>query len=208
MSRVSSEGRTPKRVLLWPTTIPVHIRGFFAVVFMNISALVQYVSKETDTFQLFISADYFKQLQDNRVYQFANVTHIEVVGDSVSDLNRIERCFPSISAKVHFCTLHDALKQLMEAAIGSSGPIDRNIINDITSLMEARLQNKKQTIYSRLFSASNQSTSKRLHVLPVKYITDFIPNSTCSSCKLVYQKPYQLECKHYQCGGCINIQKR
>jgi len=215
MPATVGEGRINKLLLMWPVPIPDRLRALCADVFLNMSELIQYLSRDltkTDTFHLIIPVDCFEQLRNDPVYEFRQVEHIELICDNIHDLNCIKRHFTSTRGIEQFRTMQDLLKLLMKAAfnevLSSSGPIDQSMINDIVSLIETRLRAKKTAVLARFFPVHNQFTSIFLHGLPVKNTHNFIPSSTCASCMLVYRQPYQLGCGHHQCGGCINIQKR
>jgi hypothetical protein len=215
MPTVNSKVYIKKFLLVWPMLIPDEVRTLFSMVFMDLSQLIQYVSRDitkTDAFDLVIPVNCFEELLNDPVYRFPQVKYIDVFCDSIGDLNRIKHRFQSKRENVHFCTIYDLLKPLIKAeldkALVLSRPIDRSTINVILSLIEDHLHAKQSAIFTRLSPVLKQYDSPSLHGLPAKNINDFDPCFICPSCKLVYQQPYKLECGHHQCEVCAKIQKR
>ncbi|CAF4893778.1 unnamed protein product [Rotaria sp. Silwood1] len=194
--------------------IPEQVKALFALVFVNLRDLIEYVWKninKTDAFHLIIPLDCLEQLLNDPIYRFPQVLHIDVIYDGINELRKYRRRFPLKYKKVNLCTIYDLLRRWetieTNKALVSSNPIDRSTIDAIISIIKDRVHLKQLTTFNNFSPFSKQCTLTSLYGLPAKNIIDFAPCLVCSSCKLINQQLYKLECEHQQCIVCMKIQK-
>ncbi|CAF1183376.1 unnamed protein product [Rotaria sordida] len=214
MTATTSRIYEKKFLAVWATPIPDRVKALFTEVFINVSELVKYVSKDitkTDIFHLVIPLNCLMDLLNDPIYKFPQVVHIDVIYDGIYDLKKIQRRFNFEPEKIKFHTINELLRQLekveLDRTLVSSGPIDRSTIDAIISIIEDRVRAKQQATFNRLSSFLKQCASTSLHGLPAKNINDIAPYFICSSCKFIYLQLYLLECGHQQCKVCVNIRK-
>ncbi|CAF3767103.1 unnamed protein product [Rotaria sp. Silwood1] len=214
MATTTSGIYVQKFLMVCSTPIPEQVKTLFTMVFVNLSALIEYVWKNinnTDTFHLIIPLDCLEHLLKDPIYRFPQVLNIDVIYDGNNELKEIRRRFKSKCEKVEFCTIYDLLRRCEKAelnkALVSSSPIDRSTIDAIISIITDRLRIKELTMFNHFSPFSKQCTLPSLYGLPAKNIIDFAPCFFCPSCKLIHQQLYRLECGHQQCKVCVNIQK-
>lgn len=200
-----------KCLVAWPEPVPSTIQGLVTMIFRNELKMVQYACRvvtQTDAFHLIIPLDCFENLSQDPVYQFPQVIKIDVICDNTNYVRWAKRRFLSECFKVNFCTIDDLLLEFeFNHTLASSNPVERRILSDILSLIQARIAFKRLNISSRRSQIRKQSASTLLYACPVRNIVNFVSDVICSSCKLVCQQVYQLECKHQHCQICISTQK-
>ncbi|CAF1151459.1 unnamed protein product [Rotaria sordida] len=206
MTATTSRIYKKKFLAVWATPIPDRVKALFTEIFINVSELVKYVSKDitkTDIFHLVIPLNCLMDLLNDPIYKFPQVVHIDVIYDGINDLKKIQRRFNFEPEKIKFHTINELLRQLekveLDRTLVSSGPIDRSTIDAIISIIEDRVRAKQQATFNRLSSFLKQCAFTSLHGLPAKNINDIAPYFICSSCKFIYLQLYQLECGHQQC---------
>ncbi|CAF3526378.1 unnamed protein product [Rotaria sp. Silwood1] len=206
MATTTSGIYVQKFLMVCSTPIPEQVKTLFTMVFVNLSALIEYVWKNinnTDTFHLIIPLDCLEHLLKDPIYRFPQVLNIDVIYDGNNELKEIRRRFKSKCEKVEFCTIYDLLRRCEKAelnkALVSSSPIDRSTIDAIISIITDRLRVKELTMFNHFSPFSKQCTLTSLYGLPAKNIIDFAPCFFCPSCKLIHQQLYRLECGHQQC---------
>jgi hypothetical protein len=212
MATCSSGIDITKVLLLWPMPIADRVAGLFTMVFVNLPQMIKYISEDitkTDTFHLIIPLDCLEDLMNDPVYKFPQVRRIDIYYDETDDLAETQRRVNLNCGRLHFCSAHDLPRRLerieFNNALVSSDPIDRNTIYAIISSIKDRITAKRSiTLVNRL----KQFTPTFIHGFPVKNINKIDPCFICPSCKLLFQQPYQLECRHRKCKVCLNIQKR
>ncbi|CAF0872361.1 unnamed protein product [Adineta steineri] len=214
MSSLVREARVMERLLVWPVRVSGAIGSLFTRQFSTGLGLCQYVSKnifKSNTMCLMITLDCFECLKNDPVFQFPQVKYILVICDTIDDVNEMQLRVTPITDKVKFYTIDDLLKWPREPELdvifGSLDSIDQSIKEALLSLNKDRLDPTRRTIFNRLSFALNQLPTNPLHGLPVKNINDFTSNFICQSCALINEKPYQLECEHYLCEGCLNTRE-
>ncbi|CAF3341762.1 unnamed protein product [Rotaria sp. Silwood1] len=214
MTSITSEIYVHKLLMVCAMPIPEQVKALFALVFVNLRDLIEYVWKninKTDAFHLIIPLDCLEQLLNDPIYRFPQVLHIDVIYDGINELRKYRRRFPLKYKKVNLCTLYDLLRRWetieTNKALVSSNPIDRSTIDAIISIIKDRIHLKQLTTFNNFSPFSKQCTLTSLYGLPAKNIIDFAPCLVCSSCKLINQQLYKLECEHQQCIVCMKIQK-
>lgn len=214
MNNNTNEFCIKKSLLVWPIPIKNRVKASLTMTFINTLEMVKYACRvltKTDTFHLLIHLDCFEDLRGDPVYQFPQVAQIHVICDNINDMKWAKRRFPYEYGKVKFCTIYDLLGILVEIGLDNtctiSGSTRESIIPDVLSLIEARIGTKQLIISLRRSQVRKQFASTLIYGYPMRNIFNIDLHFICQSCKLVYQKVYQLECGHHQCEICVNIQK-
>ncbi|CAF4278972.1 unnamed protein product, partial [Rotaria sordida] len=94
---------------------------------------------------------------------------------------------------------------MVDDAISSSGPVEREILNDAVSSMEQRISTKRSNTASWHSSKSKWLPTTTTHDYSVKNIEEIPSHFICPYCKLVFREPYPLVCGHQACQSCINF---
>ncbi|CAF1200895.1 unnamed protein product [Rotaria sordida] len=94
---------------------------------------------------------------------------------------------------------------MVDDAISSSGPVEREILNDAVSSMEQRINTKRSNTASWHSPKSKWLPTTTTHDYSVKNIEEIPSHFICPYCKLVFREPYQLVCGHQACQSCINF---
>jgi hypothetical protein len=206
---------TTKLLMVWAMPIPDRVAVLFTMVFINLPGLLKYVSEDitkTDTFHLIIPLDCLEHLLSDPVYKFPQVRHIHVYYDDIGDLASIQRRFNLKCERLQFYSVYDLpgrLERIMfDNALALSDPIDRNTRNAIISSIKDRIAAKRWMTSASRSQVLTKFASTVLHGFPIKNINEIDPDFICSSCQLLFQELYQLECSHRKCIVCLNIRKR
>ena len=200
-------------VLIWVMPIPDSVANIFTMIFVTLSELIEYISKDIikrDTFHLIIPLNCFEELHNDPIYKFPQVRRIDVCYDDIGDLSRIPRDFNLECGKIRFCSVYDLLRRLESVAVDEalvpSDPIDRNTINGIISSISDRIFAKRWSTLIRRCHVLNQIGSTIVYGVPLKNINEIDSRFICSSCKLCFKQLNQLECGHRKCVVCLNIE--
>jgi hypothetical protein len=212
MATCSSGIDITKVLLLWPMPIADRVAVLFTMVFVNLPQMIKYISEDitkTDTFHLIIPLDCLEDLMNDPVYKFPQVRRIDIYYDETDDLAEIQHRFNLKCGRLQFGSVHDLPRRLesieFDNALVSSDQIDRNTIYAIISSIKDRITAKRSITSVRRLK---EFTPNFIHGFPAKNINEMDPCFICPSCKLIFQQPYQLECRHRKCKVCVNVQKR
>ena len=212
MSSNRVESRVCKRILLWPSPIPLNVSYLFNMVLINPDDLVNHLKMpraKKDEFHLILCIDCLNDLKDNPVFLFPHVTVTHVIYDNFYEVKWAKRRFAAQCENLQFCTIYELLRTLerIEAgqALASSNSIDQPAINAIISSIQDRIIAKRSNTFVRHFQTISKYKTTKLHGFRVDNSNDFV---SCSSCEFVHTLIWLLQCGHRQCGVCMHIKKR
>ncbi|CAF4143157.1 unnamed protein product [Adineta steineri] len=215
MATFNSETQVKKIVVLCPMPVSDSVSNLFAKIFVNLTTVIRYVSEnigETDSFHLIIPLDCLEDLLNDPIYKFPQVQLIEIYYDDNDDALQIQRFLNPKCEKLQFCSVHNLPRRLqsieLNNALVSLNSVDRNMINAIISSIEDRISAKRSVSLIRDAQILKPFACPIIYGFPVKNKNEIDSSFICPSCQLVFQQPYQLQCKHHLCSICINIQKK
>ena len=181
----------------------------FTILFMQLSALIKYVSeniKTTDTFLLIVPADVLMELLNDPIYHFPQIQRIYVIRNNNDDLKQNQSQLQKKYKKLRFWKEEklDKLMQkiILDNAINSSISIDRPTIDNVVSSWEQNISAKTPNITSHSSSESQRFTSTSEKGFSVRNIEQIDLRYICPICKLLLCDPYQLGCGHRVCQPC------
>jgi hypothetical protein len=185
----------------------------FAVLFMQLSALIKYVSeniKIIDRFLLIIPAGALMELLKDPTYHFPQIPRIYVLHNNNDNLKRNQAQLQKKYKKLRFWNEEkiDKLMQqiILDNAINSSNSIDRSTIDNVVSSWEQNISAKTPNITSHLSSESQRFTATPGQGLSVRNIEQIDSRYKCPICKLLLCEPCQLGCGHRICQPCIKME--
>ena len=177
-------------VLTWPVNVPNAVQALFGKVCRNASKTINYVSKgifKKGPFHLMMLPADFELLHKDPVNWFPQVKNITVVCRNDHQVLVMKQRFPHDVHKTEFATLNELLRM--------SNQINQHAKTEIRRAYEEYCQSEN--------SAISQNLCRTLPLgFPMNRSTNIIPESLCSSCKLVIQQAFHLRCDHFICKLC------
>ncbi|CAF0946417.1 unnamed protein product [Adineta ricciae] len=179
-----------EEVLTWPRHVSHTVQHLFGTICQNVPLTVGYVSKrllKKGLFRLTMLPTDFEILHDDPVYQFSQVKNVTVVCSNDHQVLVMKFRFPQAVNKTEFVTLDELLR--------TSNKFNQHTEEEIRRVYEEHCQSEKSAIIEKLRCTSPFG-------FPVKRSANIIPESLCSSCELIVQQTFHLECDHFVCTLC------
>ena len=206
-----------KILLVWTSPISDAVAELFTNVSVKLSELIQCITNNimtTDLFHLIVPLDSLQKLIEDPVYQFPQIQCIDVYFDDLDDPFG-NQLYPLVQHdhRIKFHSIRDLPQRVCKIICGNavaatSDSLCREIVFALSSSIENRITAKSASTLLQHCKTSKQFPLAALKGFPVKNIDEVHSDFKCSSCSLVFEKLYRLECGHRMCSICVEVRTK
>ncbi|CAF1347568.1 unnamed protein product [Adineta ricciae] len=206
-----------KILLVWTSPISDVVAELFTNVSVKLSELIDCITNSiiaTDLFHLIIPLDSLQKLIEDPVYHFPQIQYIDVYFDDLDDPFVKQFCLlVQHDHRIKFHSIQDLPQRVCKiicdnAVAAISDSLCREIVYALSSSIENRIAAKSASMLLRQCKTSKQFPLADVRGFPVKNIAEVHSDFKCSSCQLVFEKLYPLECGHRMCSICVKVRTK
>ncbi|CAF1347810.1 unnamed protein product [Adineta ricciae] len=206
-----------KILLVWTSPISDAVAQLFNNVSVKLSELIECITNNimaTDLFHLIIPLDSLQKLIEDPVYHFPQIQYIDVYFDDLDDPFGKQLYLTVLhDHRIKFHSIRDLPQRLCKiicdnAVVAISDSLCREIVYALSSSIEDRIGAKSASMLLRHCKTSKQFPLADLRGFPVKNIDEVHSDFKCTSCQLVFEQLYRLECGHRKCSICVKVRTK